>query len=443
VPEASGSTVSSVDTVHVTVVHDELTFDSRQALRLKEIERKLIEDTKRKKRDWERDVEKMREEFLTLYPCDEQSPALPDDTVSGLIPSSASQEGLVSKRRGSTDILDSKKMKTLFLEYPDAGRRYKIRFNVAGFDPERLRVATDGNRIIVRGTRREPLQDSNGGHVSSSSAVAEVEREYERKIEKPREVDAAKLKSYLTTDGILIIEAPVPPKSLNLRRTNQSSGSPQRGGGNAAALNSHHGSTASLRSASPATAAAASGSGGGGGGQGPSTTTGASGSVSALPILVSGQPPGSPNREKLGVPTFYEDQGRRKMALVVDVGTSFGPKEITALIIKDNRIQIKARHEERTLEKLCKNKYTKEFELAERIETYSLRSGLSPDGRLYVGALAKGHAGGLSKVGAGELVEDDILTRAPDNQSCNMLDLSSFPPTTPQLIASSSSYNSG
>ena len=32
-----------------------------QALRLKEIERRLMEDTRRKKHDWERDVEKMRD----------------------------------------------------------------------------------------------------------------------------------------------------------------------------------------------------------------------------------------------------------------------------------------------------------------------------------------------------------------------------------------------
>jgi hypothetical protein len=101
----------------------------------------------------------------------------------------------------------------------------------------------------------------------SAAGATEVEREYERKIEKPKEVDAAKLKSYLTTDGILIVEAPVPPKSLNLRKTNHSGGSPQRStsGTSAAAVavaasagaNSHHGSMTSLRSnSSPAHTAA-------------------------------------------------------------------------------------------------------------------------------------------------------------------------------------------
>jgi len=88
-----------------------------QALRLKEIERRLMEDTRRKKHDWERDVEKMREEFLTLYPCDE---------VYHIPPSSsyATDSDESAKRRGSTDVLDSRQMKTMFLEYPDAGNAF-------------------------------------------------------------------------------------------------------------------------------------------------------------------------------------------------------------------------------------------------------------------------------------------------------------------------------
>jgi len=112
------------------------------------------------------------------------------------------------------------------------GRRYKLRFNVAGFDAERLRVVTDGERIIVRAMRTEETHHG-----------LTLEREYERKIEKPREVDHTRLKSFLTTDGILIIEAPLPPKSLNLRKANHANSSPQR--------SSHGGSSTSPRSSSP------------------------------------------------------------------------------------------------------------------------------------------------------------------------------------------------
>ena len=53
-------------------------------------------------------MEKMREEFLTLHPCDEPYHAAV----------SAADD---LQRRSSTDVLDSKQMKTMILEYPDAG----------------------------------------------------------------------------------------------------------------------------------------------------------------------------------------------------------------------------------------------------------------------------------------------------------------------------------
>ena len=240
---------------------------------------------------------------------------------------------------------------------PCAGRRYKLRFNVSGFDPERLRVVTDGDRIIVRGMKQEESQHG-----------VTTEREYERKIEKPKEVDHTRLKSFLTTDGILIIEAPLPPKSLNLRKANHANSSPQR--------SSHGGSSTSLRSSSPANVLASSGSA-----VVASTSNGAPSSA-------------SPTRERFCVPSFFDDNGRRKMSLFVDIGLAFAAKEITVLIIKENRIQIKGRHEERTAEKLCKRKYTKEFELPEKIETYSLRGGLTAEGKLIVSALGKGKPSG-------------------------------------------------
>jgi len=65
-------------------------------------------------------------------------------------------------------------------------------------------------------------------------------------------------------------------------------------------------------------------------------------------------------------------------------------------VIKDNRIEVRAKHEEKTMERLCKSKFAREYELGEKIETLSLTGGLATDGRLYVGAFAKGHAAGDS-----------------------------------------------
>jgi len=98
-------------------------------------------------------------------------------------------------------------------------------------------------------------------------------------------------------------------------------------------------------------------------------------------------------------------------------------------------VQVKARHEERTSERLSRSKFSKDYELPERIEAYSVRGGLTPDGKLMIGALVKGHTAGLSKHAAGDLVADEMCMRC-EYEPCNVLDLSSFPPTN---IANSSS----
>jgi len=74
-----------------------------------------VEDTRRRKHDWEKDVEKMREEFLTLHPSDVFYRAPTSSSAADV------EDQTSAARRGSTDVLDSKQMKTMFLEYPDAG----------------------------------------------------------------------------------------------------------------------------------------------------------------------------------------------------------------------------------------------------------------------------------------------------------------------------------
>ena len=72
-------------------------------------------------------------------------------------------------------------------------------------------------------------------------------------------------------------------------------------------------------------------------------------------------------------------------------------------MIKDNRIQVRAKHEEKTTERLCKSKFSREYELGEKIETLSLTGGLAADGRLYVDAYGKGHG---STDGSGKTAPD-------------------------------------
>ena len=50
----------------VPLVKDSLTFEGRQANRLREMERRIESEMRRKKRDWEREVERMRWISLSL-----------------------------------------------------------------------------------------------------------------------------------------------------------------------------------------------------------------------------------------------------------------------------------------------------------------------------------------------------------------------------------------
>jgi len=109
-------------------------------------------------------------------------------------------------------------------------------------------------------------------------------------------------------------------------------------------------------------------------------------------------------------------------------------------VIKENRLIVRGRHEERTSEMVSKNKYSKEFDLAERIDDQSVRGGVSADGRLFITAVVKGgliHVGETSSAddhdAAVVAVDDDEILLADARGAhlihCNVLDLASFPPS--------------
>lgn len=367
-----------MDGLPVPLIIDTLSFDMRQEQRLKDMEKRMQDEVRKKKKEWEREVDKMKVEFLTLHAADKHWGS--DELIN---------DPLISKRRGSTDVLDPKKMKTMFLEYPDTGsRRFKLRFNLCGFERKSVRVSTDGDRIQVAAVRHE--EQDNGKM---------VEKHYVRKIEKPREVDCSKLKSYYTQDNILIVEAPLPPVTLNLRKLSHSPSHSSHG--------SCHSSHASSRSRSPSSS--------------PSTPQA---------------------KHKFGLPQFLGNDGEKVMSLLVDIGLVFKPKDITLQVIKDNRIQVKAKNEIRTTDRLSKNKFFKEYELSEKIETLTLRGGLTENGKLIVGALCKGHPLFNKKdfQEAAANVEKHINDKNC-TVPCNVLDLASFPPTH-TVLAGSSDFNS-
>lgn len=339
-------------TTQIPVTFDTVTFDDLQATRLREMERRIEADTKRKRRNWKREIERMREEFLELIPVDDII-AFSDDATNDAVTVTSSER----HRRVSDDVVNPSGMKTTFLDYPDTGRRFKIRFNLTGFSRKNISVTSDGETIEVRASR---MVEQNDGTT--------IQKDYVRKVGKPPGVDHVKLKSYLTSDDILIVEAPLAPTSLDLTRVIQRSAS--------AGLGHHHhhqsgGATLSrCHSVSP------------------SNTSGSPGTPSGVTSGV---------KEKYGVPIFREEDGRRRMHMIVDIGTAFQPSDILVQVIKENKILVKAKREDKSTDRMSKNKFCKEYELSEKIETRSLRGALQGDGKLIVSAMAKAHKNSVQK----------------------------------------------
>ncbi|KAK2163062.1 hypothetical protein LSH36_86g02061 [Paralvinella palmiformis] len=370
--EMTGGDHDGDEPVTIPMIRDTLTFEGRQEFRLKEVEKKIEDELKRKRKEWEREIQKMRDEFLKLYP---------DDVVyAGQEPPN---DPMVLKRRGSVDLLDIRKMKTMFIETPETGRRFKLRFNCTGF--RNVRISADGDIFVIRASR-----------IEEDDKHEMVEKGYIRKIEKPKEVDMRKVKSFLTADGILIVEAMLPPTSLNLRKLSHSPS------------HSSQSSRGSPRSRSPSSS------------------------------------PRTPIGQKVGIPLFVDvENGMRRLSLIVDIGTCFRPKDVTVAIIKDNRIQVKAKYEEKTSERLSKNKFCREYELQEKIEPFTLRGGLTlSDGRLYVGAVAKGYKDELTVDEAGEWISEEMGINNKKMHHCNVLDLACFPPASVMTSSMTSSMSS-
>lgn len=342
-------------TTLIPVTYDTVTFDDLQAKRLREMERRIEADTKRKRRNWKREIERMRHEFLELRPDDDVI-ALSDDATNDAVTVTSCER----HRRVSDDVVNPSGMKTTFLDYPDTGRRFKIRFNLTEFSRKHVGVTSDGETIEVRASRMVEQDDGTT-----------IQKDYVRRVVKPPGVDHAKLKSYLTSDDILIVEAPLAPTSLDLTRVIQRSAS--------AGLGHHHhhqssagASLSRCHSVSPS-----------------NTTSGSPGTPSGGGACVV--------KEKYGVPIFREEDGRRRMHMIVDIGTAFQPSDILVQVIKENKILVKAKREDKSTDRMSKNKFCKEYELSEKIETRSLKGGLQGDGKLIVSAMVKGHKNSVQK----------------------------------------------
>lgn len=238
---------------------------------------------------------------------------------------------------GSRETLDDETAKGLYVNQSQSeGRLFCMSFDVKDFEAEDISVTVEDDTLIVQAKRRTEKE----GAVSV--------KEFNRKIKLPKDVDPEKLVSTMTSDGILTIEAQVPPDyQAAVATPPPTSGGPD--------LN---GSSAASNSGTGAAAATA-----------PTSST-------TIP---------------LDTPVFSNEgsTGRRRMDLVLAVGSPYTPDDITVKL-EGKRLIVEATHEEKFQGRTSKVSMQRDFDLSEDIDVSSVKALLkSSTGQLTITAYAK------------------------------------------------------
>ncbi|CAE1283433.1 unnamed protein product [Acanthosepion pharaonis] len=162
--------------LHIPVKKDSLTFEDRQMKTWENVQTELND----RRSQWEKEFEKMRNEFFTLAPT---------DTSTG---------DKFSKIDG---------FRSLY-EFDDQGnRKFKVRFDVSDFSPEEIQVKVQDNKVVIYGKTEEKKGNST------------FSREYSRQIDIPRDVDQDKITCVMSKDNILTVEGPLLPPAQGKEAT--------------------------------------------------------------------------------------------------------------------------------------------------------------------------------------------------------------------------------
>uniref|UniRef100_A0A1W7RB70 Alpha-crystallin B chain n=1 Tax=Hadrurus spadix TaxID=141984 RepID=A0A1W7RB70_9SCOR len=89
-------------------------------------------------------------------------------------------------------------MNSPLIQEGTSGKILKLRFDVSEYQPEEIMVKTVDNRLQVQAKHEEKTESSS------------VYREYNREFLLPQGTDPEQIKSALSKDGVLTIEAPIP-----------------------------------------------------------------------------------------------------------------------------------------------------------------------------------------------------------------------------------------
>ena len=161
------------------------------------MQHQMEEELERRRKDWEKEVEKMQEEFFDIkLPKNNKINA--NRTIEVQAPAvgvSSASSRMASK---GMDILEIGNAKTIYTESDNGQKMVKFNFDVRGFDPNAITVRAEGSRLTVSAQYEEECYPGSKNT-----------RKHNRQVDIPRGVDPDMIVSRLSADGILTVEAPV------------------------------------------------------------------------------------------------------------------------------------------------------------------------------------------------------------------------------------------
>lgn len=158
----------------VPVLKDNCNYVDRQ----RNIWNEMNQRMEMRRKEWDDDVLKLKQDFFRLKPEDFASAS----GVSGL----------------NDTLLEKMDLQNMFYNTKDGSKIFKVSFDVSQFVPEEINVKTQDNKLMVQAKHEEK---ADGGKV--------VSREFSRQVDIPSNVDPFSMHSVLSKDGILQVEAPV------------------------------------------------------------------------------------------------------------------------------------------------------------------------------------------------------------------------------------------
>jgi len=292
--------------VNVPVRKDTQSFEERQ----KTIWEDMHEQMERRRTEWEDEVSDLKKDFFRLKPDVEGSGGRPRST--------------------GDSSLERMDLNSMFYDKggPGGQKVFRVCFDVGQFNPEEISVRSLEGRLVVYARHEETV---NGKTTS---------REFSRKVDIPPGIDPQSLRSTLSKDGILQVEADVPASTYDLIRSDRSN----------RLCNLAHSPQALI-----------------GGCLGPNT--------------------GPQQQSQQQAVTAYVDprDGSKMFKVSVDIGPEFRPEELQVKTV-DRKLVVHARHEERSQGRTSCKEFNREFDLPDAVDPNHITANMTGNGMLVLEA---------------------------------------------------------